>query len=87
MYILGVNAFHANASATIVSDGRLIATVEGEHFNCVKYAVGFLPQAIPYCLAEAGSTLEEVDCIAIPEGSPGRLLAKAQGQDATEARI
>ena len=39
--ILGINAYHGNASAALVSDGRLVAAVEEERFNRVKYAAGF----------------------------------------------
>ena len=55
MIILGINAYHANASAAIVVDGRLIAAVEEERFNRVKYAAGLPARAIQYCLEEAGS--------------------------------
>ena len=41
MYILGINAYHGNASAAIIADGRLVAAVEEERFNRVKYAAGF----------------------------------------------
>ncbi len=54
MHILGINAYHGNASAAIVSDGRLIAAVEEERFNRVKYAAGFPSAAIRYCLDAAG---------------------------------
>ena len=57
MHILGINAYHGNASAAIVSDGRLIAAVEEERFNRVKYAAGFPSAAIRYCLDAAGITL------------------------------
>jgi len=33
MNILGINAYHGNASAAIVCDGRLIAAVEEERFT------------------------------------------------------
>ena len=54
MNILGINAYHGNSSAAIVCDGQLIAAVEEERFNRVKYAAGFPAQAIRYCLKEAG---------------------------------
>ena len=57
MYILGINAYHCNASAAIVADGRLIAAVEEERFNRVKYAAGFPSAAIRYCLDAAGITI------------------------------
>src|ERR1700738_1155853 len=55
--ILGMNAYHGNASAAVVCDGRLIAAVEEERFNRVKYAAGFPAAAIRYCLQEAGPGL------------------------------
>lgn len=76
MYILGINAYHGNASAAIVCDGRLVAAVEEERFNRVKYAAGFPAAAIRYCLAEAGIMLHEVDHIAIPRNPWARLGTK-----------
>ena len=52
MNILGINAYHGNASAAIVCDGQLVAAVEEERFNRVKYAAGFPAAAIRYCLKE-----------------------------------
>src|SRR5437879_2022990 len=76
MNILGINAYHGNASAAIVCDGRLVAAVEEERFNRVKYAAGFPAAAIRYCLAEAGITLDDVDHIAIPRNPWARLGTK-----------
>ena len=76
MNILGINAYHGNASAAIVCDGRLVAAVEEERFNRVKYAAGFPAQAIRYCLKEAGLTLAEVDHIAVPRNPYARLATK-----------
>jgi carbamoyltransferase len=76
MHILGINAYHGNASAALVSDGRLVAAVEEERFNRVKYAAGFPAQAIRYCLAEAGILLGEVDHVAIPRNPWARLGTK-----------
>ena len=33
MYILGINAYHAGASACLIKDDHLIAAVEEERFN------------------------------------------------------
>src|ERR1700676_3439737 len=76
MHILGINAYHGNSSAALVSDGRLIAAVEEERFNRVKYAAGFPSAAIRYCLDAAGITLSEVDHIAIPRNPWARLGTK-----------
>jgi carbamoyltransferase len=76
MNILGINAYHGNASAAIVCDGRLIAAVEEERFNRVKYAAGFPAQAIRYCLKEAGLTLSDIDHVAVPRNPYARLGTK-----------
>jgi len=46
VYILGINAYHADASAAIVCDGRLVAAVEEERFNRIKHCAGFPYQAV-----------------------------------------
>src|ERR1700719_4193087 len=76
MYILGINAYHGNASAALIADGRLVAAVEEERFNRVKYAAGFPSAAIRYCLDAAGITLSEVNHIAIPSNPWARLGTK-----------
>src|SRR6266446_6407901 len=76
MNILGINAYHGNASAAIVCDGQLIAAVEEERFNRVKYAAGFPAAAIRYCLKEAGLTLADIDHVAVPRNPYARLGTK-----------
>src|SRR5438874_5789785 len=76
MNILGINAYHGNASAAVVCEGKLIAAVEEERFNRVKYAAGFPAQAIRYCLKAAGLTLNEIDHVAVPRNPYARLATK-----------
>ncbi len=76
MNILGINAYHGNASAAIVCEGRLVAAVEEERFNRVKYAAGFPAQAIRYCLKEAGLELKDIDHVAVPRNPYARLGTK-----------
>jgi carbamoyltransferase len=76
MNILGINAYHGNASAAIVCEGRLVAAVEEERFNRVKYAAGFPAQAIRYCLKEAGLELKDIDHVAVPRDPYARLGTK-----------
>src|SRR5580658_4568485 len=76
MIILGINAYHANASAAIVVDGRLVAAVEEERLNRVKYAAGLPAKAIQFCLDAAGAKLADVDHIAVPRDPWARLGTK-----------
>lgn len=76
MIILGINAYHANASAALVINGQLVAAVEEERLNRVKYAAGFPTRAIQYCLEFAGVKPSEVDHIAVPRNPYARLATK-----------
>jgi carbamoyltransferase len=76
MIILGINAYHANAAAAIVVDGQLVAAVEEERLNRVKYAAGFPARAIQFCLDRAGAKITEVDHVAIPRDPWARLGTK-----------
>jgi len=59
-----------------VCDGTLVAAVEEERFNRVKYAAGFPAAAIQYCLKQAGVELEEIDHVAVPRDPYARLGTK-----------
>jgi carbamoyltransferase len=63
MIILGINAFHADSSAALVQDGKLIADEE-ERFRRIKHWAGFPSEAIAYCLREARMQLSDVEHIA-----------------------
>ena len=76
MYILGINAYHGDAAAAIIKDGRLIAAVEEERFNRCKHSAGFPAQAIQYCLEAAG--------IRARRSGPRRNLARSFSAPAQE---
>lgn len=65
MFILGLNAYHGDASACLLQDGKLVAASEEERFRRIKHWAGFPSQAIEYCLSEAGIRLNQVDHIAV----------------------
>jgi carbamoyltransferase len=74
--ILGLNAFHADSSAALVRDGKLIAAAEEERFRRIKHWAGVPSQAVAYCLREAGVQLSQVDHIAFNQDSRANLLRK-----------
>lgn len=75
--ILGVNAYHGDASACIIRDGILVAAAEEERFRRIKHWAGFPSEAIRYCLLEAGVSLKEVDHIAVNRNPSANFLKKA----------
>ncbi len=55
MRILGINAYHGDASAALVRDGELLCAVEEERLNRIKHWAGFPAEAIRACLNEGGA--------------------------------
>jgi carbamoyltransferase len=78
MIILGINAHHADASAAIVVDGKLVAAVEEERFRRIKHWAGFPSASIRYCLEAAGVALDDVDHIAVNRDPNARLWQRAK---------
>jgi carbamoyltransferase len=81
--IVGLNAYHADSSACIVVDGKLIAAAEEERFRRIKHWAGFPSEAIAYCLRQARLSLRDVDCIALntdPRAGLARKVAFALRQ-------
>jgi carbamoyltransferase len=79
MIILGINAYHGDASAAILVDGKIVAAAEEERFNRVKHCAGFPKLAIEYCLREAGARLRDVDHVAHGRDPTSNLWQKARG--------
>jgi carbamoyltransferase len=76
MYILGINAYHGDASAAIICDGKLVAAAEEERFNRIKHCAGFPHQAVKYCLEVAGIKPEELTHIAVARDPKANLDKK-----------
>lgn len=76
MYILGINAYHGDAAAALISDGQLVAAVEEERFNRCKHCAGFPTQSLRYCLAAARIGIEDVAHIGISRDPSAHLHKK-----------
>lgn len=76
MIIVGINAYHADASAAIFVNGTMIAAIEEERFTRVKHWAGFPKLAIEFCLKEAGIPYNEVDFFAIGRDPKARMFQK-----------
>ena len=74
--ILGINAYHGDASACLLVDGELVAAVEEERFLRIKHWAGFPKESINYCLNEAGLRLSDVDVLAINSDPKANYLRK-----------
>jgi carbamoyltransferase len=76
IYVLGLNAYHADASAVLLMDGEVVAAVEEERFNRVKHAAGFPVLSIQYCLQRAGLRIGDVTHIGVSQVPSAHLINK-----------
>src|SRR3954470_24627596 len=74
--ILGLNAYHADSAACLVIDGEIVGAVEEERFLRLKHWAGFPHEAIAWCLAEGGITLDQVDVVAVNQDVRANLGAR-----------
>src|SRR5271169_7186563 len=75
MLVLGLNMFHADASAAILQDGKVLFAIAEERLNRIKHFGGLPVLAIRACLAAAGARLDEIDHVAVGH-DPGANLSK-----------
>jgi carbamoyltransferase len=76
--ILGLSAYHADASAAGVVDGRFVAGVEEERFRRIKHWAGFPERALGFCLEEmTGGDLSGVTALAVARQPRAYLTRKA----------
>jgi carbamoyltransferase len=76
MIILGINAYHADSSAAIFVNGKMIAAIEEERFRRIKHWAGFPQLAIEFCLKEAKISYEDVNFFAIGRDPKAKFLKK-----------
>ena len=74
MKILGLNAFHGDASAALLVDGLLIAALEEERLNRIKHWAGFPTLAARACLKEIQTG--ELDHVAISRDPRAHFWSK-----------
>ncbi|BAZ47924.1 carbamoyltransferase [Nostoc sp. NIES-4103] len=76
MNILGINAYHGDASASLIQNGQLVAAVEEERFNRVKHWAGFPAESIRYCLKVGGISAADLDHVAVSFNPKANLNRK-----------
>ena len=75
--IVGINAYHGDASAAAVIDGRLVAAAEEERFNRIKHAAGFPAEAVRWVASACGASPADVRILAVARDPWARFLRKA----------
>ncbi len=78
MLILGLNMFHADASAAIVQDGEVAFAIAEERLNRKKHYGGFPALSIQACLDKVGAKISDVQHVAVGQDSDANLTKKVQ---------
>src|SRR5690348_11463599 len=78
MLILGLNMFHADASAAIVQDGKVVFGIAEERLNRVKHYAGFPTMAIQACLDAVGAKIGDIDHVAVGQDTDANLAEKVR---------
>jgi len=87
MLILGLNMFHADASAAIVQDGEVVFAIAEERLNRVKHYAGFPALAVKACLDSVGARISNIDHVSVGQDSDANLSKKVQYALANPAKI
>ncbi|HWZ83121.1 MAG TPA: carbamoyltransferase C-terminal domain-containing protein [Terriglobales bacterium] len=87
MLILGLNMFHADASAAILVDGKLAFAVAEERLNRHKHYGGFPSMAVKACLDAVGAKISDVAHVAVGQDSDAHLAKKVQYALANPAKV
>ena len=77
MLIVGINAYHGDASAAAIVDGKLVAAAEEERFTRIKHAAGFPVEALRYVVKAAGASPRDIDMLAVARDPWARIMRKA----------
>jgi carbamoyltransferase len=78
MLILGLNMFHADASAAIIQDGEVVFAIAEERLNRVKHYGGFPAAAIRTCLDHVGAKIADIEHVAVGQDTDANLTKKVQ---------
>src|SRR5499425_1360774 len=87
MLILGLNMFHADASAAIVRDGEIVFAIAEERLNRLKHYGGFPALAVKACLDAVGARISDIDHVAVGQDSDANLAKKVQYALANPAKV
>jgi carbamoyltransferase len=76
MYILGLNAYHADSSAALLKDGRVVYATEEERFTRKKHWAGLPLKSVKFCLDSEGIEINQIQAICIGRSPKAKRLQK-----------
>src|SRR5262249_17194170 len=75
--VLGISAYHGDAAAALLVDGRPVAAIAEERLTRVKHWAGFPAESIRACLGMAGIEASELSAVAIAREPRAHFWKKA----------
>lgn len=76
--ILGINTFHAGASAALIVNGEPVVAIAEERLNRVKYYARFPRLSVLKCLEFAGLKFSDIDHVAVGRDTSANLRKKLE---------
>ena len=62
-YVLGINAYDHDVSACLLRNGAIAFAISKERITRKKHDTGFFREAVDYCLAAEGISLDDIDLV------------------------
>ena len=75
--VLGLNINHADSSACIIKDGKLLFAIEEERINRIKHWAGLPILSINLCLSYTGISINEITDISVNSNPLSNILPKS----------
>ena len=75
--VLGLNCNHADSSACIIKDGKLLFAIEEERLNRVKHWAGLPVESIKCCLDNLDLNISDITDITINTNPKSNLFKKS----------
>tara|TARA_B100000787_G_scaffold126004_1_gene95228 strand:+ start:8478 stop:10220 length:1743 start_codon:yes stop_codon:yes gene_type:complete len=76
MIILGLNINHADTSACIIVNGKIIAAIEEERFVRIKHYAGLPINSIEFCLQKSELKLKDINFITVNYSPTANFMQK-----------
>lgn len=75
-YILGLNAFHADSSAALLVNGKVICATEEERFTRKKHWAGLPFKSMEFCLESQNLKMNDISSICIGRDPKAKVFNK-----------
>ena len=75
--VLGLNCNHADSSACIIKDGKLLFGIEEERINRIKHWAGIPIKSIQECLVQTNINISEITDVTVNTNPRSNIIKKS----------